>query len=337
MKQISSRIFTGCLLAGLLFSVAACGGNRPKVMYEHSRSDTITTIGIRSPSVNKGLLEKDRVVPLYIVLPESYASSGDTRYPVVYALHGFGETPQSVVAPLADALRSGGVPDVIFVGVDESCDLFGSFWANSPVSGNWEDALVDEIVPFIDRKYRTIRDPSGRMLAGFSMGGFGSWNLGIKHPETFSSFWACCPGAWDENGLRDTLAGWQDIYPKAYGAVYSPDLTLPHPHARIPTLDGSYEDAKIREAWEEGFGGIDKKLTDYRAGTARLAAGVFVYGDRDDFRWIPRGTRYIADKMAAAGVPVEIREFHAGHRLTREMAVESFLPFARRLFFSSGN
>jgi len=320
----------------LVASVAACGGTRPKVMYEHTQSETIRTIGLRSPAVNRGLLEKDRVVPLYIVLPESYASSGDTVYPVVYALHGFGDTPQGIVTALSGAVRSGGVAEVIIVGIDGSCDLFGSFWANSPVSGYWEDAIVDEIVPFIDRTYRTLGEPSGRMLAGFSMGGFGAWNLALKHADMFSSFWSCCPGAWDENGQRDTLAGWQDIYRKAYGAVYAPDVSLPHPYAQIPSFDGTYGDAKIQEAWEDGFGGIGKKLTEYRAGTARLTAGVFAYGDRDDFRWIPRGTRYVADKMAAAGVPVEIREFRAGHRLTGEMMSESFVPLVRNMFFSSG-
>ncbi len=337
MKQIITRLIFACLMACMVFSVAACGGNRLKVMYEQKQSETIITMGVRSRAINRGLLEKERIVPLYIVLPESYASSEDKTYPVVYALHGFAETPQAVVNPLAAGLRAGGVTDVIFVGIDGSCALYGSFYANSPVSGYWEDAILEEIVPFIDKKYRTVSNPSGRMLAGYSMGGFASWNLALRHPDIFAAFWACCPGAWDENGQRDTLAGWQTIYRDAYGAVYAPDVNLPYPHARIPKFDGSPEDAAIQEKWEDGFGGIAKKLEEYTAGTARIAGGVFVYGSMDEFRWIPRGTRYIARKMSAAGLPVEIREFRANHLLTSEMATESFVPFVQRMFFSSGN
>jgi pimeloyl-ACP methyl ester carboxylesterase len=170
------------------------------------------------------------------------------------------------------------------------------------------------------------------MIAGFSMGGGGAWNIAIAHPELFSSAWVCCPGAWDQNGLRDTLSGWDSTYRNAYGAAYSPDFALPSPYAAFPKFDGTYADSIIMDKWERGFGGIGEKLAAYGKKTAKLKAISFVYGNRDGYGWIPRGTQYIAEKMRVAGLPVEIRAFKANHAITDEMLSESFLPLARSVF-----
>ncbi len=326
---LRAPVLLAAVLAFLPLFAVSCGGDVPKVLSEIRHSDTYVVLKIRSAAIAKGSLEKKTDTEIHVTLPESYASSPDRRYPVVYGLHGFGDGAMGMITPFDRALKAAGVTEVILVAVEGTNSLGGSFFANSPATGFWEDVVVKETVALVDRKFRTVARPEGRMLSGFSMGGFGAWNLALKHPGVFAHAWVCCPGAWDRDGLRDTLAVWGATYRNAYGAAFSPDFSLPSPHARIPSLDGTYGDALVKADWETGFGGIEAKLERYEAGTARLRSIRFAYGAFDDYAWIPRGTRYIADAMQAAGIPVGIREFKSAHRITGDMLAESFVPYVR--------
>jgi predicted esterase len=334
------KIPYAAIFASLAFvlSVSSCAGNVPEVVKKSKRSETLEVYTIKSKAIAAGKLESRPVASVFVSLPQSYASSPKRRYPVVYGLHGFGDGALSILNNLRGALNlaNPSAPEVIVVSVEGGNSLGGSFFANSPATGNWEDLVTVETVALVDARYRTIAAPEGRMIAGFSMGGGGAWNIAIAHPEVFSSAWVCCPGAWDQNGLRDTLSGWGSMYRTAYGAAFSPDFTLPSPYATFPKFDGTYADSLLIAKWERGFGGIDDKLAAYGKMTAKLKAISFVYGTRDGYGWIPRGTQYIAGKMRLAGLPVEIRAFNSGHAVTDEMLAESFLPLVRSVFGSAG-
>ena len=322
----------------LVCLVSSCGGNCPTVQRVYNRTPSIVCYTIESKAIAAGRLEKRPVTDVLISLPASYASSPGRHYPVVYVLHGFGDGALRTITAFRGALKGTGasVPEVIVVAVEGGNSLGGSFYANSPATGNWENLVADETVALVDSKYRTIASPSGRMLAGFSMGGAGTWNIALARPDVFSAAWVCCPGAWDQNGLRDTLESWQSIYIVAYGAAFAPDFSLHSPYGRVPRFDGTAGDAEIIAAWERGFGAIDAKLAAYAKNPSRLSAIAFAYGTRDSNSWIPRGTRYIADKMLAAGLPVTIRGFDSDHAISSSMLQDSFLPFVSSTFSASG-
>lgn len=315
-----------------VFVVLSCSGKTPKVISRIDHSPTYSIISIRSRAVDSGMLDRGRIIDLHVMLPASYAADTERRYPVVYCLHGFGDSAIGIVTPLERAARSSPSAEAIFVGISGTNSLGGSFYANSPVIGNWADLVTEEVVALMDARFRTVAAAEGRVLAGFSMGGFGAWNLALARPDVFSGAWACGPGAWDQNGLKDTLAVWGDTYRNAYGAAYSPDPSLPPPHARIPRLDGSSSDASIISDWEKGFGGIDDKLAAYRAGEYRLKAMSFAYGTHDDYSWIPRGAAHVAARMREAGIDVDETAYPATHRLTATMIQGSFLPFLQKAF-----
>lgn len=65
-------------------------------------------------------------------------------------------------------------------------------WVDSPVTGNFEQYVIGDVVPFVDVNYRTIASQAGRGVFAFSSGGFGSWNLASKH-RTSSAQWPSCP------------------------------------------------------------------------------------------------------------------------------------------------
>ena len=321
------------LSIAVILLAAACGSAKPRVLEETKRTDTLVKFRIESDAIAQGKLEKRPQTDIFVSLPDSYRSSHDRRYPVVYALHGFGDGAMSMILALRGKGSSGAdVPEVIIVAVEGGNSLGGSFYANSPATGNWEDLVTSEAIALVDRKFRTIASREGRALAGYSMGGFGSWRIAISRPDLFCGAWAACPGAWDENGLADTLSGWNTTYRNAYGAAYAPDLSLAPPYAKIPKLDGTGEDDAIATSWRKGFGSVDERLASYARQTFTLKLVSLAYGNRDGYGWIPRGTRFLADRMGKAGIPVEIREYNAGHLVTDAMIAESYVPFLQTVF-----
>ncbi|MFX1253677.1 MAG: alpha/beta fold hydrolase [Promethearchaeota archaeon] len=70
----------------------------------------------------------------------------------------------------------------------------GSFYINSPYSGNYEDYIIKDVIEYVDTNYRTISDKQHRALMGGSMGGYGTLRLCINHPEKFIAGVSLSPG-----------------------------------------------------------------------------------------------------------------------------------------------
>src|SRR6478752_5560177 len=125
-------------------------------------------------------LNPDRVVKVY--LPPGYADSGKA-YPVVYYLHSLNWSAVkmfedgNLVRLLERGFANRVVPEFILVAADYSTSGLGSLYENSPTSGRWRDFTTEELVPFIDGKFRTIRQRDSRGLAGDFMGGRGALEL----------------------------------------------------------------------------------------------------------------------------------------------------------------
>lgn len=117
-------------------------------------------------------------VDLHVFMPEKY----DAPLPVLYCLHGL----------------SGDYEDWNR-GFDMSglCDKYGwmlvmpdggrNYYVNNPSPGgfNYEDHLIMDIIPFIDKTFPTQAERGGRAICGISMGGYGAFMLALKHPELF--------------------------------------------------------------------------------------------------------------------------------------------------------
>jgi enterochelin esterase-like enzyme len=137
---------------------------------------------------------------VFVYLPPSYDRETARHYPVVYTLHGFGLHAQqwvgfANVSGLEKGLAAGTTKEMILVAPDAFSLHNGSFYSNSKTTGDWETFIAVELVTYIDSHYRTIPDRMSRGLAGHSMGGYGTFRIGMKHPEVFSSLYAmsaCC-------------------------------------------------------------------------------------------------------------------------------------------------
>lgn len=143
--------------------------------------------------IMEGLSIKSKIlnqeVKYSIILPEDYYTSKTKKYPVVYLLHGLGDDESSwleygQVSQFADgAVKSGDIVSMIFV----MPQGFRTYYVND-YAGKfmYEDMFTKELIPFIDKEYRTIPDKEHRATMGYSMGGFGALILPLKNPDLFT-------------------------------------------------------------------------------------------------------------------------------------------------------
>jgi enterochelin esterase-like enzyme len=146
-------------------------------------------------SIQSAVLGKEFDYRIY--LPPGYNDHrmAHTRYPVVYLLHGSpgGEddwVDGGFANQTADALiKSRMIHPIIIVMPDGSLGdpHHDTQWGNSPVTGERvEDALVQDLIPAIDARYRTIPLREARAIGGLSSGAYGAVNITLHHPDTFS-------------------------------------------------------------------------------------------------------------------------------------------------------
>jgi enterochelin esterase family protein len=92
-----------------------------------------------------------------------------------------------------DALIAGGCPELILVMPDCFTRFGGSQYVDSTATGRYETHLVNELVPWVDARYRTLAAREHRGIAGKSSGGFGAMRLAMLHPDVFGAV-ACHSG-----------------------------------------------------------------------------------------------------------------------------------------------
>jgi S-formylglutathione hydrolase FrmB len=133
------------------------------------------------------LLSRDLRYGIY--LPPSYARS-NTRFPVLYFLHGLNEnemrwSTRGRTDLMLDRMIAEGKIGEFVVALP-----FGStsFYTNTRDGQElWEDMLVKEFFPMIESAYRVAAGRANRGISGISMGGYGALKIAMKHPELFGS------------------------------------------------------------------------------------------------------------------------------------------------------
>lgn len=166
---MKNRIESGARLSGfaclLLLAVSATAQN-----------SSVQTIQLQSKLVNTTLAYN-------VILPPDYRTSTTTRYPVLYLLHGFAGhysdwVTRTNVADYAAQYR-------IIVVTPEG----NNGWYTDSVSvstDKYESYVLKELIPDLQKRFRTIESRYGRGIAGLSMGGYGALKFGLKSPGTFA-------------------------------------------------------------------------------------------------------------------------------------------------------
>ena len=146
-----------------------------------------TSAKVECASVSSTILGSS--VSYCVALPPGYEASGSKRYPTFYFLHGLFEDEHSWLDRGGEQIwesltAQGDLTNYIVVLPDGG----RTFYVNSHDGRErYEDFFIQELVPEIDRKYRTLARASERGIGGVSMGGYGALHLAMRHPDAFGS------------------------------------------------------------------------------------------------------------------------------------------------------
>ncbi len=144
--------------------------------------------------------------PMYlgaiITLPAGYAEHPNVKYPIVYTQGHFprgnaggGARGRGGNAPAAP---TGPQPRVINVSLQHPSPYYDdSYGVNSENNGPYGDAIMQELLPEIETKFRVIREPWARMLTGGSTGGWISLAHQIFYPDYYGGVFSTCPDGVD--------------------------------------------------------------------------------------------------------------------------------------------
>jgi enterochelin esterase-like enzyme len=137
-----------------------------------------------------------------IYLPPCYGVS-DQRYPVLYLLHGLNNTENQwiqlgVVTTTDTLIQAGAIAPLIIVMPRDRLD------------SRFDPAVVDDLLPYVDRNYRTLADRQYRAIGGLSRGGGWAVHIGLHYPNLFSRIGAHSPAIFygDDINIRDWAWHW---------------------------------------------------------------------------------------------------------------------------------
>lgn len=172
--------------------------NSASAQYVMSGKIVDDTINSKVLVENKIGLQTKRNLKVY--LPPDYDTSSN-RYPVVYYLHNLFENPNQVVSDqkipeLIDRnITANKSKHFILVIADFTSPTIGSLFENSKTSGRWLDFISKELIPYVDKNYKTITDKSSRAVIGYFMGGRGALKVAMEYPNMVSVVYALHPVA----------------------------------------------------------------------------------------------------------------------------------------------
>ncbi len=160
-------------------------------------------------------------VSYHIYTPAAYERDDQKRFPVVYWLHGSGgglPGIPKVAAHFDTAIEEGKTPACLVVFVNGLVEGMYVDWKDGSVP--LETVIVKELVPHIDATYRTLATRDGRLLDGYSMGGYGAARLGFKYCDLFHSVSIMGGGPLQPELIQTPRAGRQraaEVLKQVYG------------------------------------------------------------------------------------------------------------------------
>ncbi len=252
------------------------------------------TAWVKHIKIQSKLLSKFWGRPIYlgavVLLPMGYDSHPASHYPVIYEQGHFSLRPPFNFSPTEQpvpehykklmaaynvesgyefyqAWNSDNFPRMIAVTFQHPTPFFDDSYAvNSANNGPYGDAIMTELIPYIETHFRIIRQPYARVLTGGSTGGWESLALQVYHPEFFGGTWTLYPDPVDFNHYGTVnvysddnafFAPGQPLLPEARGLQRDPDgqitLTVGQ-FSRLEAVLGSHgRSGEQLNAWESVY------------------------------------------------------------------------------------
>ncbi|MGH3342598.1 MAG: alpha/beta hydrolase-fold protein [Carbonactinosporaceae bacterium] len=152
---------------------------------------------VDSVALRRNPLHDPHERPLWVYTPPGYDGEPGRRYPSAYVIQGYTghlamwrnrHAYRQPFPEAADAVFARGeAPPAIVVYVDAWTAYGGSQFVDSPGTGAYHTYLCDEVVPYVDARYRTLADRDHRAIMGKSSGGYGAMVTPMLRPDVFGA------------------------------------------------------------------------------------------------------------------------------------------------------
>jgi S-formylglutathione hydrolase FrmB len=217
--RIGRCLGTLALVLGCLLALASTATAAPQITEAKRLAPRVLELTITTPAFS---------APTHVDvdLPNGYDSEPERRWPVAYFLAGTQNTYKSFNSVVHGVALTESFPAIVVSPNGDSG--YWSDWWNGGALGppEYESFVIDELIPLIDREFRTIPDRAHRAIAGVSMGGYGSMMMAARHPDLFADA-ASISGATDSNlpELGAALSISSSLQGGAPDAIYGPRAT----------------------------------------------------------------------------------------------------------------
>ncbi|MHB8296721.1 MAG: alpha/beta hydrolase [Acidimicrobiales bacterium] len=304
---------------------------------------------VRSAALTGNPLGDPAERPLMVYVPPGYDTAGDLRYPSVYVIQGYmGHvgmwSNRSAFRPTfpeaADELFArGGAPPCVVVYVDAWTGYGGSQFVDSAGTGRYHSYLCNDIVAFVDSRYRTIDAPEHRGIQGKSSGGFGAMVTPMLRPDLFGGLASHAGDALYEHcyihdfgtaarALRDydgSMESWWDDFRGRVAFTKPGDDTLlmvlgvsacfsPGDDG-APVLPFDPRTGRIREdVWARWLAWDPVRMVPGHAEALRGLKAIWLDGGKSDEWFLDLGAQAFRDALLEIGVSdVHFELFEGGH------------------------
>ena len=291
-------------------------------------------LAIESAALRGNPLGDPATRPVFVWTPPSYDADSSRRYSSVYVLQGLTGQARAWfnVSPFAksfpDDVEEAGI-EVVVVLLDAFTAVGGSQFIDSPAIGAYGTYFTEEVVPFVDKRFRTLPEAAHRGVSGKSSGGFGAMVWGMLRPDLFGAFATHAGDALFEvslardlppaaQALRNRYEGsfdafWEDfrsgrpvlsnatdhvlLAAWANAAAYSanPDGSVDLPF-RLDTGE------LVPEVWERWLAWDPVRMAAQHGGALRAARGIWIDAGRNDEYFLDLGAVAFRQAVADAGV-----------------------------------
>jgi len=284
-----------------------------------------------------------------VYLPAGYGDNDQRTYPVLWSLPAYTSSGPAQVAwrnhgenlpqRLDRLIASQAMPPAIVVMPDSFTALGGNQFVDSPALGHYASYLVEELVPEVDGRFRTIARPAGRGVFGKSSGGFGGLHLATRYPGVFGAvashagdcgfdrvymrdFVTCCDelSNWDGDCEAFAKAFWRTRKPSGRAFHTLMVLCLAASYSPVPgaalnlELPFELDTARLKDSvWQRWLEFDPVRFDAGRLDMLRQLRALWVdAGSRDQY-FIHYGTREFARRLSDAGVAHHFEEFDGNH------------------------
>ena len=318
---------------------------------------TVEIHAIESACLRGNVLGDPSTRDVVVYLPPGYAESGSRRYPLIVLLAAYGSTARtfvnyrlwekSALEHYEDGLAAPAEADArpreaIVVAPDCMTRWGGSQYLDSSATGAYQTHVLDEVIPWVDARYRTIPRADARAVVGHSSGGFGALRMALDRPGSFAAIGSHAGDALFAASIRPSFTevaitldregglvpfierfartgprgggDFNTIMTIALAAAYAPVQGAPFPHCALPFDPRTA--IEVPEVWAR-FLAHDPVVMLERDPRA-LADAALVHldsGDRDE-HGLQLGARRMHELLRARGARVVYEEFPGGHRGT---------------------